>query len=40
MLGVGRYGAKGRWEVKEKRGVDNYEKYLQISGKQKDPKVM
>lgn len=40
ILEAGRYGSAGKWEVKEKKGVENYEKYLQMSGKQKDPKVL
>ncbi len=40
MLQAGRYGSKGKWEIKQKKGVENYEKYLQMSGKQKDPKLV
>ena len=40
MLEIGRYGKKGKWEIKEKKGFENYEKYLQLSGKPRDPKLV
>jgi hypothetical protein len=40
ILESGRYGSKGKWEVKEEKGLQNYEKYLAMTGKQKDPKVV
>ena len=41
MLENKRYGSgnKGQWEVKEKKGLENYEKYLQLTGTKKDPRV-
>lgn len=40
MLEQNRFGGKGKWEIREKQGADNYEKYLQLSGKKRDPKVV
>jgi hypothetical protein len=39
ILEAGRVGGKGKWEVKGERGLLNYEKYLGMTGKQRDGKV-
>lgn len=33
MLKAGRFGSKGKWDVKTKPGITNYESYLKLSGK-------
>lgn len=39
ILKTGRYGSKGKWEIKAKIGINNYESYLKLAGKPEDPKV-
>lgn len=35
-----RVSVKGKWEIKSKKGLENYEQYLKITGKEVDNNII